>query len=423
MDFVHESLPCGLEYGVTPLPHRHVVAFQIRVLAGASVEPIEKLGLARLVTETIDKGTEKRTGRELSDAFDAIGAGRRGSTGRESTTFTCTVLPEHFEEAMALHAEFLRTPTFPQDVFEVNLQLASQELLALEDDAHGLADKLLGQKAYGPVLGRHPLGEAETLERITRDDLESHCRSCFHAGRMVIAVAGAVEPDRVADTLGRYFDGFGPAVQDGRSPFLVEFSAGTTHYPKELEQEQIGICWPALDATHDDFSAQQVMLGVLSGGMSGRLFTEIREKQGLVYWVNAWHETPRGSGMIFLGASTTPQRCDQTYATLLREVDRLAEDIEQDELDRAVTGIVAGLETRGDSTRARCGELGSDLFFFGRPRSDEERVARVQAVTVEDVRRYLTTYPRDPRCVVTLGPRALAGEIGEGDCCVADKKV
>ena len=77
----------------------------------------------------------------------------------------------------------------------------------------------------------------------------------------------------------------------------VSFSASTTHYDKELEQEHIGICWPGVDATSKDFRVQQVALGVLSGGMSGRLFTEVREKQGLVYWVGAWQETPRGSGM------------------------------------------------------------------------------------------------------------------------------
>ena len=407
-DLVHDFLPCGIEYGVMPLPQRHVVSFQIRVLAGFCTESADKLGLARLILDTIDKGTRQRTGHELADAFDAIGASRHSGAGRETTTFHCTVLPEHFERAVELHTEFLRTPTFPEDVFGVNVELTRQELLALEDDAHGLADKLIGQRAYGPVLGRHPLGERETLDRIGRGDLETHWRSYFGAGRMILAVAGAIEPQRVADLFQRHFDGFGCADRDGRSAFPVEFSPGADHYEKDLEQEQIGVCWPGVDATHADFPTQQVILGILSGGMSARLFTEVREKQGLVYWVNAWHETPRGAGMIFLGASTTPDRCDQTYKTLLREVERLADDIEQDEMDRAITGIVASQETRGDSTRSRCGELANDLFFFGRPLSEEEKIAKVQAVTINGIRKYLATYPRDRLCVVTLGPRGLA---------------
>ncbi len=413
-DTIHDNLPCGIEYGVVSLPKRRAISFQLRVLAGVCTEPADKLGLARLLLETIDKGTEKRTGRELSDAFDAIGASVGASSGRETTTFTCTVLPEHFDEAVALHAEFLQHPTFPEDAVEVNIDLAKQEITALEDDAQGLSEKLIGRKAFGPLLGRHPLGELKTLDRIDRADLEGHWKTHFHAGRMLAVVAGAIEPKHAADVLQKHFDGFGDTARAGRDEFALEFTPGTTHYDKELEQEQIGICWPAVDATHDDFPVQQVLIGVLSGGMSGRLFTEVREKQGLVYWVSAWHETPRGAGMFFLGASTMPQRCDKTYGTLVREVERLADDLEQEELERAVTGIVAHLETRGDSTRARCYELATDIFFFGHPVSEKEKIEKVRQVTCDDIRRYLADHPRDQRCVVTLGPVPLS-EVCAGD--------
>jgi predicted Zn-dependent peptidase len=412
-DAIHGHLPCGIEYGVVPLPRRHVVSFQFRILSGVCSEPADKLGLARLIAETIDKGTQQRTGRELSDAFDAIGASPHVGTGRETTTCGCTVLPEHFDRAVALHAEFLRTPTFPEEAFDVAVQLAQQELVALEDDAHGISEKLIGKRAFGSVLGRHPLGEVDTLARIRRDDLEDHWRSNFHSGRMTAAVAGAVDPQHVADVLQNCFDGFGSAAQAGREVFPVEFSPGTTHQAKDLEQEHIGICWPGAGVTHDDFPTQLVILGILAGGMSARLFTEVREKRGLVYWVSAWHEAPRGAGMIFMGASTTPQRCDLTYATLLREVDRLADDVEQEELERAITGIVTNYETRGDSTRARCSELANDLFFFGRPLSDEEKLDKIRAVTIDSVRRCLSAYPRDRLCVVTLGPRALGDPAGD----------
>jgi predicted Zn-dependent peptidase len=408
-EIVHQQLPSGLEYGVTPLPDRHVVSFQLRILAGMSSEPPRTLGLARLVEETLDKGTEAYTAQGLADAFDAIGAGRQSGTGRETMTFTCTVLPEHFERALELHAELLRRPKFPDDAVAVNVQLAKQELIALDDDAHGLVDKLITRQAYGPVAGRHQLGEHETLERITRTDLENYWRTYFCAGRIIAAVAGGIEPRRVADALTRHFEGFGSSRREGRGALPLEFTPKTTHHDKALEQEHIAICWPGVDATHDEFPVQQVTLGILSGGMSGRLFTEVREKRGLVYWVSAWQETPRGSGMVFLGASTTPDRCAKTYTTLLHEVDRLAEDITRDELDRAVTGIVANQDTRGDATRSRCAELAGDLFFFGRPVPIEEKVAKVQAVTIEDIRRYLALHPRDRLCVITLGPRPLVG--------------
>jgi len=404
---VHAELPCGIEYAVLPLPQRHIVTFQIRVLAGTCSEPADCLGLAGLVEDALDKGTERRSGRELSDAFDTIGAANRSGTGRETTTFTCTVLPEHFEKAVELHAELLRTPTFPEDAVRVAVELAKQDLASLEDDAQGLTDKLLSRQAFGPILGRHELGEPECLDKTRREDLVRHWRSHFHAGRMLVSIVGALDPGCAADVFEKNFAGFDDRQRAGRETYALDFCARTTHRPKELEQEHIGFCWPGVSATHDDFPVQQVALGILSGGMSGRLFTEVRERLGLVYWVAASQDTPRGHGMIFVGASTTPERCDQTFAVLIREVDRLAEHIEQEELDRAVTGIVANQDTRGDSTRARCGDLASDLFHFGRPIPIEEKVAKIQAVTIGDIQRYLKAHPRDKLSVVTLGPRPL----------------
>lgn len=409
---IHDCLDCGIEYGLAPLPGRHVVSFQMRVLAGVSSEPSDKLGLARILEETLDKGTENYTGRKLSDAFDAIGAGQSSGAGRETITFNCTVLPEHFSRAIELHGELLRRPTFPADAVKVNLNLAKQEFASLQDDPQSIVDKKICGMAFGQLLGRHSLGEIQMVESICRDDLEAFWRSHFHGGRMLLTVAGPVDPSQVADVVESVFSGFGDKQPAGRTPVPASFEPDCIHLDKEVEQEQIGICFPGVDATHDDFPTQQVVLSILSGGMSCRLFTEVREKQGLVYWVGAWQETPRGTGRLFLGASTTPERCDRTLSTLLREVDRLAEDVEQEEIDRAVTGIVSHRQTRGDSTRSHCAELGSDLFFYGRPVPEEEKIAKVRAVTLDDIRRYLAKYPRDPRCVVTLGPKILESVAG-----------
>lgn len=409
---IHRHLACGIEFGAAVLPGRPTAALEIRVLGGAAHDPPDRLGLAHMVEETIDKGTAQRTGRELLDAFDAIGAQRSAATGRDAIAFGCLCLPEFLPKVIDLHTEMLRTPTFPADACQVAVDLAVQELSSLEDEPQALADKLITRQAYGPRLGRHPLGEKETVSRITRNDVEHHWRALFAAGRMMVTVAGPVDPDAVAEQVERCFDGFGASEQAGREPWPVEFAAIRTHHVKDLEQEHIAICYPGVPATHADHSVERVMLGVLSGGMSGRLFTEVREKQGLVYWVGAWHEHPRGSAMIHLGASTTPERCDKTYRTLLREVDRLSEDLTAAEVDRAIVGIVARTETRGDITRAHCAELVGDLFHYGKPIPIEEKMAKVRAVTVADVRRYLAEHPRDRLSVVTLGPRELETTVG-----------
>src|SRR5262249_35730004 len=162
---------------------------------------------------------------------------------------------------------------------------------------------------------------------IGRPEIETFWRTNFGAARMQIAMAGPIDPALVVDQLERSFAGFGQPPNDGRKFCPIDFTSIFTHQPKELEQEQIYLCWPGVGMTHPEYAVERVLLGVLSDGMSSRLFVEVREKLGLVYWVGAWHEHPRSGGMIFMGASTTPTRCDETYDVLLREVDRLALDI------------------------------------------------------------------------------------------------
>ncbi|UCD28902.1 MAG: insulinase family protein, partial [Planctomycetota bacterium] len=236
-----------------------------------------------------------------------------------------------------------------------------------------------------------------------------HWKRYFCNARMQVSIAGAVDPAMVADWLEGEFDGFndgstGASAVSERPSFTLNFSPTHSHFPKELEQEQIAICFPGVGVVDDDHSVQRIIIGVLSGGMGARLFTEVREKQGLVYWVGAWRDQPRKGGMIHLGASTTPQNIDKTYTSLLREIDRLSEDVSENEIERAVAGIVTRVLTRGDVTRAKAAELANDLFYYGHPVSREEELEKVRSVRVSDVRQFLDNHPRDKLSVVALGP-------------------
>jgi predicted Zn-dependent peptidase len=405
--YVHRILDCGLEFAAEVLPDRRTTAIEFQVLSGVADEPTDQLGIAHLLEQTISKGTQRYDARGLADAFDHLGAQRSSWVGRESYGFRCLCLPEFLSQVVELHAEMLRRPTFPSDACHVAVELALQELDALQDEPLELMRKLLARQAYGPQLGRHYLGERETLSTIAPDHIRAHWAAKFHSGRLQVAVAGPVDRDSLIAQLEGAFGGFGQRSLTGRDPLPVHFQPLRTHHPKELEQQYVAICWPGVAVTDPDYPVEQVILGILAGGMSARLFTEVREKQGLVYWVGAWHEQPRAAGMIHLGASTTPQRCDQTFDSLIREVDRLAQDLQLEELQRAIVGIVARTHTRGEVTRARAAELADDLFYYGRPVPIEQKLREVRQVTMDHVRCYLDRYPRDRLSVVTLGPRRL----------------
>jgi predicted Zn-dependent peptidase len=176
---------------------------------------------------------------------------------------------------------------------------------------------------------------------------------------------------------------------------------------KDTEQVQIALAFQGLPKGHPQYYVQAVVLAVLAAGMSSRLFTEVREKQGLVYWVSAWPEFPRGAGMVFVGASSRPEHCDRAYATILRELERLPGDITLEELDRAKTQIDVDLVIRGDRTQARCRELADDLFHHGELIPTAQKLARIKAVTLDDIRQYFSEHAWRPLSVVTLGPREI----------------
>jgi len=400
----HLQLDCGVELAAIEIAGRKTTTLEIRVFGGLAAEPPDRLGLAGIVEETIGKGTAEKNAQELMDAFDMIGAQVSSAVGRESMVFRFSCLPEYVEQALALQAEMLRTPSFPEDFCGVALELAQQELTALDDDPGELARRLIAPRAYGPLLGRHELGTRESLRRITREDIISYWRRHFSAKRMTVSAAGAVDWNRLRIATERLFAGFGEDQGGDRGPIPIDFSPGHEHHPKNIEQEHILFCWPGLSVADDDYPVERLILAALGEGMSSRLFTTVREQQGLAYWVSAWDEHPRNGGMIFVGAATRPEHVDQTYQAILREVERLEADWTEEELDRAKTGLMAKTCTHGELTRARAAELSGDLFYYGRPLPTDEKIDLLARVTLDDIRRYLSAHPRDRRCLLTLGP-------------------
>ena len=394
--FVHYNLPCGAEFAADVLPARQTVALVFRVLVGLADEPEELTGIGELVESTLSKGTQRFDGRGLADAFDRLGAHWSTASGRQSMVARVLCLPGFVDDAIDLIAEMLCRPTFPPDACAVAVDLAQQELRHKEDEPQDLLRVLIQRLTLGPVLGRHPGGTHESLARLTPALM-----------RAQVAAAGPLDAARLAAKLESAFAGFGRSERDGRGAVPFEFTPGRVHQHKELEQQHIGITLPGVPRESPDYPVEQVLTGILAGGMSGRLFVEVREKLGLVYWVGAWHEEPRGKGILHLGASTTPERCHETYDTLLRELRRIGEDLTKAETVRARDALIAQYETEDDLTRARAASLSDDLFHFGRPIGLPAKLDALRAVTLDRVVNLARRLPVDQLCVATLGPREL----------------
>jgi len=387
------------------MPGFHTATVMVRVGGGMAAEPADLQGLAYVLEQTVDKGVTGRDARQLADAFDACGIRHAVYTGRQSWVLIGSCLPEFLPRAIELLGEVVREPVFPDDAVATAVNLAQQELSSIEDAPRALLRRQMARQAYGDVLGRHILGSEETLALIDAEAVRrSWSEICGRRG-LTVAVAGNYDGDAVRDTLEAVL---APLPEGREQPRELPhtFSATRTHIDKPFDQVQIGLSFAGAPYYGDDFVTEKVILAVLSGGMSSRLFTEVREKQGLVYWVGAWHEQPRGLGMIHIGGATNPKRCQQTFDTILREVGRLEEDLTEEELERAKTGLLSDSKTGGASVQRRANELLTDHFHLQRTIPQSDKIAAVRAVTRADVCGYLDRHPRDEITVVTVGQQA-----------------
>lgn len=396
------------------IPGYHTASLIVRVEGGVYTEPDDLLGAAYILEQALDKGTETHDGRQLADAFDAIGAHHAVYTGRQSWILAVSALPEHLPRSIELLGEIATTPTFPDELVHTAISLTEQELTALEDSPRGLLRRQMASQTLGPLLGRHMLGTRETLAKITPQAIRDLWKQAQGQRALSVTVAGAFDLAAVEDALLGWIErlpkeGFPvPPISDRG------FSAARSHISKpDLEQTQIGISFPGVPYDDAEQATEHVLLSVLSGGSSARLFTEVREKLGLVYWVGAWHEQPRGLGLMHIGAATKPERAEQTYETLLREVARLENDLTETELERAKIGLIADSATSGAAVQQRVNDLLIDQFHLGHAVDPEEKRAAIRAVTLDDIRTYLHAHPRDALSIVTVGPRALGETLTE----------
>ncbi len=249
------------------------------------------------------------------------------------------------------------------------------------------------------------MGKKDNLEKLTIDLAKADYHRRYHARESILAVAGNVDFATLRDEVAKHFGDW-----NGSQSQSIEIMPppGNFHHEHQVsEQTHIGIAYPSIPETDDNYYTLRLALEVLSGGMSGRLFTEIREKRGLVYNVWAGYSSLKGYGSIMGYAGTSNDRAQATLDTFIAELYRLSEGIAQDELDRAKIGLKAATIMQGESTSARAGSIAHDFFIRGRIRTLEEIKNAIDAVTLEQTNAWLKRNRPEQFTVVTVGPKAL----------------
>lgn len=405
------ALDCGMTLIVESVPGVRSAGLSWLISGGSAREPESLEGLGAMWTDLLFRGAGERTARQHADALDRLGVSRHADVQTFFMRLSGTMLGERVVDALPLYCDMVLAPRMDSSSIEPVRDLCVQAIEALADDPHERVMLRLREKHAPPPINRSGMGRIETLEMIQRDDLLTQWRELANPVGSVIAVAGAADPDAIEARLNELLAGWSGVAAD------VQWSEPTTrgyhHEQDETNQVHIAVAHDAPRESHADAMLERVLAAVLSGGMSGRLFTEVREKRGLVYSVNASYSTSREYGRVAAYAGTTPEKAQETLDVLMHELRRLSRDsggvgeVTQSEFDRAVVGMKSTLVMSGESTSARAAALATDWFRVGRPRSLEERAAEVDALTPEMVNDYISRRSLGDVTVVTIGPSAL----------------
>ncbi|GAB4553253.1 MAG: pitrilysin family protein [Phycisphaerales bacterium] len=375
---------------------------------GTAREPGGREGLASIHADLLLRGAAERSSREQADAFDRLGVSRNASAQAYTTTFRASMLGARLEQAMPLITDTVLRPRLDPASLEPVRDLALQSIASLRDDPQERVILNLRRAHVATPHNRSSYGTPEGVSSITPDDVEAAQRAWCVPDSSVLALAGDVEHNALLDLLGPLIAGWSGDAQHVEA--IAPGVRGVTHEQQDTDQTHIGVCYDGPTASDDAVWLERVATSVLSGGMSSRLFTEVREKRSLVYSVSARYGADREYGRTTAYAGTTPERAQETLTVMLGELERIrtpAGAVTEEELGRALVGLKSRLVFSGESSGARAIALASDLRIHGRARTLDEKAAEYDAVTLDRLNAYLARTDLGTITVASVGKAPL----------------
>jgi predicted Zn-dependent peptidase len=395
----------GLTLLAERMEHVRSAAMYFLVPAGCAHDPAEQAGLAGVVADMITRGAGSRDSEELMMALDNLGLDRSESVGVIHTRFWGTTVAKNLPAGLEIYADILRRPHFPDDELDAAKALAVQDIVGLEDEPSSRVMVELRKYLYPAPLSNDHRGTLEGIEAITPDSLRQHYQSLFKPHGTILSVAGNIQWEPLRDLVARLFGDWqgGPAA-----PLTLGTVEGErAHLEKEVEQTQIAIAYPSVPVSDPDYYQVLGAVNVLSGGMGARLFTEIREKEGLCYSVGASYQPMKDRGAVVAYAASLNHQAQRTLDKLLEELQKLPRGIEKEEVQRVQVGLKTSLIMQQESTSSRAMALASDWYYLGRVRAFDEIQTAINTLSADSILAHLRRHPPRDFRVVTLGPTAL----------------
>lgn len=391
----------GLTLVAEEMPWLESAAFAVLVQAGCAHEPTDKLGLASLTCEMAQRGAGERDSRQFMGDLENLGADTSASVSIAHTSFGGAMPAESLPEVLSIYADLIQRPHLPGDQIEDARLGCLQEVKAVEDD---LAQKTMQQLRlahYAEPWGRSSQGTEATVNSLTIADVQRHFKQLYSPRGAILSVAGKIDWPRLKGDVERLF-GDWKAVGESK---LTETPPPRTykHIPVDSSQTHIGIALDAVPYSHSDYFQIRGAVGVLSDGMSSRLFTEVREKRGLVYTVYAMLHSLRDRGSILAYAGTTAERAQATLDVMLAELKGLYNGITSNEIDRLKGRIKRALIIQQESSPSRAGSIALDWYYLSRVRTMAELSKIIDDLSADSINAYLAGHRPSHFTITTVG--------------------
>jgi predicted Zn-dependent peptidase len=405
------KLANGLRVVSYHMPHVETVSLGVWIAAGARHEREAEHGISHLLEHMAFKGTEQRSARDIAEQIEAVGGELNAATSLETTAYFARVLEADVGLALDILADILQIPRYAQDELEREREVILQEIAATRDSPDEIAYELLQEAAFpGQSIGRPILGTTESVTRFSAPDLRAFLGANYGASRMVLAAAGKVDHGKlvrhVEAQFGRMNGGVGGRFE------AAKYVGGTRTSAKRFEQSHLVMAFAAPSYRSEEFYTGQVFSGLFGGGMSSRLFQEVRERLGLCYAIysNCW--ALADTGLFGVHAATGPEMMGKLIDVVGRLLVAAAtEKPTEAELARSKAQLKAGLLMGLESSSARAEQMARHLLLFDRLIDTTELVERIENVTADDVRVLagkLVGGARASVAVVGAGPKAEA---------------
>ncbi len=395
-----------LENGITILGEEintiNSGAFSILVPIGSAYDIEQNLGITNILCGMFEKGGGLYDKQKLSNILESIGAQYSNDAGLEYSSFTGALLGENLEQILQIYANILLAPHLNQDDLENIKLLALQELRHIEDNPSTKAHREFFKNFYPGVFGRSITGTEDGIKSISRELLLEFHKNHFLPQGTIIAIAGKFNWNEIVDSISTNFKNWSGDKQI-LTPEKFTADNKNIHIEQDANQLQIFLGFPNVDITHPDTYIASVINGVLSGGMHGRLFVEVREKRGLVYTVSSSYSSNVGRGATIIYAGTTPEKGQETLDVILTELDKLKDGATDEELERAKADLKSRIVLACESSYNRANSIVLDFWRLKNVRSIEYIKQQIDAVTNDEIKRFLNENRTEPKTLLTLG--------------------